>query len=165
MDNSMEEVPVIEENSNDVGVIPGLEVPNAQNNQIDEIIIDDTDSIVTENSTKIEIDSSIETNDQKTNASYDDDEDDDDVIIHEVVPERIILDDDDYKEETSYPTYEPTPINIVKKEPIDDDGFMDVEDGILKTDAFDNIQIKPEPIDQGTTHLQTYTFILIIINS
>lgn len=145
----MEEPQITEENSNDVG-IPGLEVPidinQAQNN--DEIVIDDTDSIVTENSTKLEVDN-VETNDQKTNMSYNDEDDDDDVIIHEVVPERIVLDDDDFKEE-SYPTYEPTPISV-KKEPVDDDGFMDVEDGIIKTDAFDNIQIKSEPVDTGTT--------------
>lgn len=128
--------------------IPGLEVDSETNEtpviSVDEIIIDDTDSVVTENSAKPE----SENNDLNEHVKTDleDDDDDDDVIIHEVIHEKIILDDDDGKEESlDCSDQAPAP---VKKE-LEDDGFMDVEDGIIKTETFGNIKIKSEPIDPG----------------
>lgn len=155
MDTSNEEMTPSQEKQPEVG-IPGLEVPddtNENQNTVDEIIIDDTDSIVTENSVKLDNDNA-EINDQKTNMSYE--EEDDDVIIHEVVPEKIILDDDDGKDDYTY--YEPT-LSSVKKETVEDDGFMDVEDGILKSETFENVRIKSEPIDPGTIYFSLHKYI------
>lgn len=73
-------------------------------------------------------------------------EDDDDVILNEVVPEKIIVDDDD-KDDYVANEHGLIPGVVVKVEPIDD-GFVDVEDGVLKLNS-DEIKIKSEPGTEG----------------
>lgn len=81
------------------------------------------------------------------------DEEDDDVIIHEVVPDRIVLDDDDNKD--GYTVEEGThapdivrPVKIKKEDLVLDDGFIDVENGVVKMKGFE-VKVKSEPLDTG----------------
>lgn len=76
-------------------------------------------------------------------------EEDDDVIINEVVPEKIIVDDDDEIEDGQD---EFTSDVKVKEEPIDD-GFIDVEGGVLKVKGDGEVKIKTEPKDLGEFYL------------
>lgn len=131
--------------------IPGLEVTmeseDNKNQEIidDEIVIDDTDSVVTENSEPAK--KVAELSELKTSNEEEEPDDDDDVIIHEVIPEKIVVDDDD-KDDSFTAIDEKMDNFLVKQELADDDGFMDVE-GLIKLQNFGSIKIKSEPIDPG----------------
>lgn len=84
------------------------------------------------------------------------DEDDDDVIINEVIPEKIIVDDDDENEDGQD---EFTGSVKVKEEPIDD-GFIDVEGGVLKVKGDGEVKVKTEPKDLGE-FFEVLFFVLI----
>ena len=76
-------------------------------------------------------------------------EEDDDVILNEVAPEKIDLVDDDCKDDEIIDTSSNNSMQmIVKEEPLDD-GFMDVEDGVIKVKGMGEIKIKSEPFDPG----------------
>ncbi|XP_044254626.1 pre-mRNA cleavage complex 2 protein Pcf11 [Tribolium madens] len=118
--------------------IPGLE-----------IILDDDDEEEEEEKYKEDEEVIIEESDEskpsneeikEENENQEEDGEDDDVIIHEVVPEKIEVDDDkEYAD--SLPSDTP-----IKVEQIDD-GFMDVEEGLIKIKNGGQIKIKSEPID------------------
>ncbi|RZC34227.1 pre-mRNA cleavage complex 2 protein Pcf11, partial [Asbolus verrucosus] len=116
--------------------IPGLEIilddddEEEQEHQDEEVLIEESDD-----SKQSQEEPKAEESETKQ-----DNEDDDDVIINEVVPEKIEVDDD--KEYTdSIPSDLP-----VKVEQIDD-GFMDVEEGLMKIKSGGQIKIKSEPLD------------------
>lgn len=153
--------------------IPGLEPPAEEEETTDkngeieaEIVIDEDDDEVKETDKPEESPAAIEekpTVEEETAPKEDEEDDDDDVIIHEVIPERIILDDDDGKDEEYVPQNIPKREIVIKEEPIDD-GFMDVEGGVLK---LGNIKIKEEPIDLGKFSLDchfSFSFRSFILN-
>ncbi|XP_063927873.1 uncharacterized protein LOC135141017 isoform X2 [Zophobas morio] len=122
--------------------IPGLEIilddDDDEEPKEEEVVIDESDESKPSNEEAKEEPEEDE-----------DDDDDDDVIIHEVVPEKIEVDDD--KEYTdSLPSELP-----IKVEQIDD-GFMDVEEGLMKIkNGGGHIKIKSEPIDPDDVALVT----------
>ncbi|KAK4887613.1 hypothetical protein RN001_003884 [Aquatica leii] len=153
------------------GGIPGLEVEQKSVNEtfddVMEVIenIDDEDTSVSEETPKIE---NVSVEDDEDEAAKE--EDDDDVIINEVVPERIILDDDDKDDYTESGLI---PGVVVKEEPIDD-GFMDVEGGLVRTkevnikaEANDNDDaelIAPEPQTKSDSTDTTHTEVVSTID-
>lgn len=141
------------------GVIPGLEITekdldkeNSKLENEDDDVMEVIDNIDDEDTPPSEEPKS----DEEQKLEEDDDDDDDDVIINEVVPEHIILDDDDKDDFVPNETYVPSV--IIKEEPIDD-GFVDVEGGVLKSKE---IKIKTEPVENGMIlfflHCMTYLF-------
>ena len=119
--------------------IPGLEVEEPANETYDDVMevienIDDEEVPVSEEP-------------KVANIQIDDDEEDgdDDVIINEVIPERIVLDDDD--KDDDYCEGGLIPGVVVKIEPIDD-GFVDVEGGLIRAKE---IKIKAEVADTDDT--------------
>lgn len=165
-----------EPESTDTNKIPGLEslvseilkVDDDDDEDDDELqIIDDKlevvslkdDTIVSEENAQEESEYEVEDEDVKAppEEEKEEEEDDDDVIIHEVVPDRIVLDDDDNKdgyivEEGTHAPQLVEPVKIKREDEVLDDGFMDVENGVVKMKGFE-VKIKSEPIDPGKTAL------------
>ncbi|KAF5294521.1 hypothetical protein FQA39_LY13375 [Lamprigera yunnana] len=113
-------------------VIPGLEVEEKSTEAFDDVMevienIDDEDVSEHEESENI-------------NVENEEEDGDDDVIINEVIPERIVLDDDDKDDYTESGLI---PGVVVKEEPIDD-GFMEVEGGLLRQKG---VKVKTEISD------------------
>lgn len=119
--------------------IPGLEIIlddddeeedlEKQNQEEEEVVIEESDESKPSNEEEV--------------TEKQEDGDDDDVIINEVVPEKIEVDDDKEYTDSSLPSDV-----TVKVEQIDD-GFMDVEEGLIKIKNGGQIKIKSEPIDPG----------------
>ncbi|KAK9738323.1 CID domain [Popillia japonica] len=132
-------------------IIPGLEVASDDiNKDVDsseptEIVIDDDESEQTDAIDRVEDEDSKSQEVFPKMEEEDEDGEDDDVIINEVVPEKIDLVDDDKYEDMQ--PHEPTSI-VVKEEPVDD-GFVDVEGGVIKAKSITDVKIKTEPIDPG----------------
>ncbi|KAF5296968.1 hypothetical protein FQR65_LT10120 [Abscondita terminalis] len=146
VDPLLEESKLSSNSDNDQGeVIPGLETEQKSANEtfddVMEVIenIDDEDTSLSEE--KVD---NVEVDDSENVVANE--EEDDDVIINEVVPERIVLDDDD---KDDYSEGSLIPGVVVKEEPIDD-GFMDVEGGLVRSKE---IKIKTEGGDNDETEL------------
>ncbi|XP_060530658.1 uncharacterized protein LOC132704583 [Cylas formicarius] len=82
-----------------------------------------------------------------TEEPMEDEDDDDDVILNEVAPIKIVVDDDDDEDQAADAV--PVFSNRVKKEkqPVEDDGFVDVGEGFVSLNKGGQIKIKSEPID------------------
>jgi pre-mRNA cleavage complex 2 protein Pcf11 len=126
--------------------IPGLEIildDDDEEEQAEqpeeEVVIDESDESKPPNdeSTKVVDEPEKEENEENK------EEDDDDVIINEVVPEKIEVDDDREYADT---VASELPIKVEQI----DDGFMDVEEGLIKIKNGGQIKIKSEPLDPGT---------------
>jgi pre-mRNA cleavage complex 2 protein Pcf11 len=126
--------------------IPGLEIildDDDEEEQAEqpeeEVVIDESDESKPPNdeSTKVVEEPEKEENEENK------EEDDDDVIINEVVPEKIEVDDDREYADT---VASELPIKVEQI----DDGFMDVEEGLIKIKNGGQIKIKSEPLDPGT---------------
>lgn len=131
--------------------IPGLEIvlddDDEENKEQQADTIESEDSKLSQEEVKNgeeEIENDSQSAEAETQKDSEQEEDDDDVIINEVVPIRIIVDDDDDNEEN----VGLLPGVTVKEEPIDD-GFMDVEGGVLKVKEDGEVKIKSEPTDLG----------------
>lgn len=171
MDESKTSAAATEPQPTDANKIPGLEslvleilkVDDDDDEDDDELqIIDDKlevvslkdDTVVSEENAEEE-GSEYEVVDEEMKADEEKEEEDDDVIIHEIVPDRIVLDDDDNKdgyivEEGTHAPPLVQPVKIKKEDEVLDDGFMDVENGVVKMKGFE-VKIKSEPIDPGKT--------------
>ncbi|GJQ65408.1 hypothetical protein Trydic_g7518 [Trypoxylus dichotomus] len=149
MDSTYEEVSILKDSDKVEDVIPGLEVPtdDIQKDQesldATEIVIDDDEAEQVETISKDRGEEQEEFETAFPKIDEEEEGEDDDVIINEVVPEKIDLVDDDKYEEIA--SQEPTDI-VVKEEPVDD-GFVDVEGGVIKTKNITDVKIKTEPID------------------
>lgn len=149
MDTTYEEVTKIEGS-----FIPGLEVLSdvvgreSESSEPAEIVIDDDEPEQTDGDGREVDDEEFKSEEAfpAIDEEREEDEEDDDVIINEVVPEKIDLVDDDRYEE-QLPARE-TPDIMVKEEPVDD-GFVDVEGGVIKAANMTDVRIKTEPIDPG----------------
>ncbi|KAK5644187.1 hypothetical protein RI129_008032 [Pyrocoelia pectoralis] len=134
VDPSLEESRLnVSEKENDPD-IPGLGAEESANDTYDDVME------VIENIDDEDLPPVIEEN-KMTDISIDDDDEeegDDDVIINEIVPERIVVDDDDKDDYASGDGL--IPGVVVKVEPVDD-GFVDVEGGLVRTKE---VKIKPE---------------------
>ncbi|XP_044747755.1 uncharacterized protein LOC123308987 isoform X2 [Coccinella septempunctata] len=135
------------QDTNEVEQIPGIEIVLDDDEEtekteevVDEVILDESDE------------SKLTNSDEKKEEPMEYEDEDDDVIIKEETIEQIILDDDDDKqddEEFSQPSPpEPSPS---PKEPAEviDDGFVDVNEGLLMLQNGGPVKVKSEPIDDG----------------
>lgn len=161
LDDTKEEISeTLHEEKSDETNIPGLEIilddddddeeeqRNQESNDIpDEVIIDESDDskpATEEEAAKID----------ELTSQGDDDDDDDDVIINEIVPEKIEVDDD--REYLDSPSME-LPVKIEQI----DDGFVDVEEGLITIKTGNQIKIKSEPVDPGTLSIQVFYGLII----
>ncbi|XP_064215104.1 pre-mRNA cleavage complex 2 protein Pcf11 isoform X1 [Tribolium castaneum] len=137
------EEPEPEETKIEEANIPGLEIilDDDDEEEEEEGKFKDEEVIIEES------DESKPSNELKEENENEEDGEDDDVIIHEVVPEKIEVDDD-----KEYDTLPPSDVPI-KVEQIDD-GFMDVEEGLIKIKNGGQIKIKSEPIDPDEEMLE-----------
>ncbi|XP_018319947.1 uncharacterized protein LOC108733341 [Agrilus planipennis] len=129
--------------------IPGLEVseePVVLDDDELEVIEDTGSADYEKEQTKEEPSELKEEDVEKQEENAEEEDDDDDVIIHEVIPEKIVVDDDD-DEELPLEEISAEKKPIVVKEEIIDDGFVDVENGILQIKSAGTVKIKSEPID------------------
>lgn len=178
LDESKITIAATEPEPTDKNKIPGLEslvseilkVDDDDDEDDDELqIIDDKlevvslkdDTVVSEENGQEE--SEYEVEDEEMKVDEEKEEEDDDVIIHEVVPDRIVLDDDDNKdgyivEEGTHAPPLVQPVKIKKEDEVLDDGFMDVENGVVKMKGFE-VKIKSEPIDPGKTLINFFMVI------
>lgn len=125
----------------DVSANEDVPSPNEEDSRIPglEIVVDDDEEEDKESKAE-----AVESEEKVTEEEQPPVEEDDDVILNEVAPERIVVDDDDDNEEEM--EYDPSV--KVKIEPVDD-GFIDVEGGVLKVKSDGEIKIKAEPKDSG----------------
>ncbi|KAB0796516.1 hypothetical protein PPYR_10577 [Photinus pyralis] len=145
VDPSLEESKLNVEEQDVDPSIPGLGAEQSANETYDDVmeVIDNID--------EEEAPPPVVEEPKVPNISIDDDEEevDDDVILNEVAPERIVVDDDDKDDYVSGGGL--IPGVVVKVEPVDD-GFVDVEGGLVRTKE---VKLKAEDAVPATDDVET----------